>query len=52
MSEFCDGLVMVVRADKTPKEDAQAALEVIDRRRVIGMVVNGTDPATERYGYY
>ncbi len=50
--ELCDGLVMVVRAGVTPREDVQAALEILDRRRVLGMVLNGVDPSRERYGYY
>jgi len=52
VSELCDGLVMVVRADVTPREDVHAALEVLDRRRILGMVLNGVDTSPERYGYY
>lgn len=52
VSELCDGLVMVVRADVTPREDVHAALEVLDRRRVLGLVLNGVDQSRERYGYY
>ncbi|MCG8590288.1 MAG: CpsD/CapB family tyrosine-protein kinase [Proteobacteria bacterium] len=50
--ELCDGLVLVVRADQTRQEDVQAALEVLDRRRVLGTVLNGVDSQRERYGYY
>jgi capsular exopolysaccharide synthesis family protein len=52
VSEFCDGLVMVVRADVTPKEDVEAALDILDRRRVVGMVLNGSEATREQYGYY
>lgn len=52
VSELCDGLVMVVRADVTPKEDVQAALDILDRRRVVGLVLNGTETTREQYGYY
>ena len=52
LSEIADGLVMVVRAGTTPREEVQAALDVLDRRRVLGMVLNGTDQGHERYGYY
>jgi protein-tyrosine kinase len=52
IGELCDGLVMVVRADVTPREDVHAALEVLDRRRVLGLVLNGVDQSRERYGYY
>jgi len=52
VSELCDGLVMVVRAGVTPKEDVQAALDILDRRRVVGMVLNGSEATREQYGYY
>jgi capsular exopolysaccharide synthesis family protein len=52
VSEICDGLVMVVRAGVTPKEEVQAALEILDRRRVVGMVLNGSEATREQYGYY
>jgi len=51
VSEVCDGLVMVVRADVTPREDVHAALDTLDRRRVFGLVLNGVDQSGERYGY-
>lgn len=52
VSELCDGLIMVVRAGTTPRDDVQAALEVLDRRRVVGMVLNGAEMGHERYAYY
>lgn len=52
VSELCDGLVMVVRADVTPKEDVQAALDILDRRRVVGLVLNGIETTRDQYGYY
>ena len=52
VSEICDGLVMVVRAGVTPQEDVQAALDILDRRRVVGMVLNGSEATREQYGYY
>ncbi|MBY0398654.1 CpsD/CapB family tyrosine-protein kinase [Myxococcota bacterium] len=52
ISELCDGLVMVVRAGITPKEDVQAALDILDRRRVVGLVLNGSEATREQYGYY
>ena len=51
VSELTDGLVLVVRADMTPEEDVQAALDVLDRRRVLGVVMNGADTNPGRYGY-
>jgi Mrp family chromosome partitioning ATPase len=43
---------MVVRAGVTPKEDVQAALDILDRRRVVGLVLNGSEATREQYGYY
>jgi len=40
VSELTDGMLFVVRADKTPEEDVEAALDVLDRRRVLGLVLN------------
>jgi capsular exopolysaccharide synthesis family protein len=52
VSELCDGLVMVVRAGVTPQEDVQAALDILDRSRVVGLVLNGSESTREQYGYY
>jgi capsular exopolysaccharide synthesis family protein len=49
VSELCDGVVFVVRADVTPEPEIAAALEVIDRRRVLGLVMNGAAPIASRY---
>jgi Mrp family chromosome partitioning ATPase len=52
VTELCDGMLMVVRADNTPREDVLAALDVLDRRRLLGMVLNGADTESGRYRYY
>ena len=52
VSELCDGIIMVVRADITSKDDVQATLEILDRRRVIGLLLNGTEVNRRQYGYY
>jgi capsular exopolysaccharide synthesis family protein len=49
ISEVCDGVVFVVRADVTPEPEIASALEVIDRRRVLGLVRNGAEPTSSRY---
>jgi Mrp family chromosome partitioning ATPase len=51
VGDQCDGLVMVVRADRTPQEDIQSVIEILGRERVIGVVLNGTVGDQERYGY-
>ena len=40
-AELCDGVVFVVRADRTPAPDVEAAIEILDRSRVVGLVMNG-----------
>lgn len=52
VSELCDGLVVVVRAGVTPREDVHAALEVLDSQRLLGVVLNGVDTSRDPYGYY
>jgi len=52
VSALCDGLVMVVRADVTPSEDVEAALDLLDRQRVLGLVLNGAQVDQGRYSYY
>ncbi len=51
MCELVDGIVFVVRADQTPEDDVAAALDVLDRRRVLGVILNGVDTKPQRYGY-
>jgi capsular exopolysaccharide synthesis family protein len=49
---LCDGYLMVVRAGETAREEVEAALEVLDRRRAVGLVLNGAELGHERYAYY
>jgi capsular exopolysaccharide synthesis family protein len=51
VSDLCDGMVMVVRADATEQTDIQAVLEILDRQRILGMLLNGVDVDQGRYGY-
>lgn len=51
VGDRCDGLVMVVRADRTSQEDVQTVLEILDRRRMLGLVLNGAAAQQGRYGY-
>jgi len=49
-----DGLIMVVRARFTSGRIAQAALDLLQLRRVnvIGLVFNAVNPKTSDYYYY
>ena len=51
VADLCDGIVMVVRADTTRQEDVQTVLEILDRDRLLGLVMNGTHVDHGRYGY-
>ena len=41
VAELCDGVVFMVRANHTPAPDVEAAIEILDRNRVVGLVMNG-----------
>jgi capsular exopolysaccharide synthesis family protein len=49
--ELCDGVVLVVRADLTAQQDVEAALEILDRKRMVGLILNGAHVDHGRYGY-
>ncbi len=51
VSDFCDGIVLVVRADVTSQQDVQATLEFLDQRRLLGLLLNGAVVRQGRYGY-
>jgi capsular exopolysaccharide synthesis family protein len=51
VAELCDGIVVVVRADLTPQRDVEAALEILDRRRLLGLVLNSAHVSHGQYGY-
>jgi capsular exopolysaccharide synthesis family protein len=51
VSDLCDGMVMVVRADVTAQSDLEAVLEILDRKRILGLLINGVDADQGRYGY-
>jgi len=51
VSDRCDGMILVVRADVTSQSDIQAVLEILDRQRLLGMLINGVDVPEGRYGY-
>ena len=52
ISELSDGILVVVRADMTRREDIDAVMEILDRRKVIGMLLNGVEPTGGQRGYY
>lgn len=52
VSGMCDGILLVVRADTTTQDQVEAALEFLDRRKVLGLVLNGVRAPQGRYSYY
>ena len=52
ISELSDGILVVVRAGVTRRDDIDAVMEILDRRKVIGMVLNGVEPTGGQRGYY
>jgi capsular exopolysaccharide synthesis family protein len=51
VAEYADGIVLVVRADVTSRRDVESSIELIDRRRLLGLLLNGAQMAQGRYGY-
>jgi Mrp family chromosome partitioning ATPase len=51
ISEFCDGVVLVVKAEMASEQDVQSVLEILDRKRVLGLLLNGAKVDQARYGY-
>lgn len=51
VTDLCDGILLMVRAHATPQEDTAAALDVLDRSRVVGVVLNEADTTPAHYGY-
>ena len=52
VSGLCDGTVFVVRANETSQPDIEAALEVLGRERLLGIVMNDADVVPTAYGRY
>jgi capsular exopolysaccharide synthesis family protein len=52
VSDLADAILLVVQAGSTAASDVAAALDMLERRRVLGVVLNGVEDASGRYGYY
>lgn len=51
VTDLSDGALLVVRADATPEEDVQNTLDLLDRRRIVGVVLNGSAIDQSYYSY-
>jgi Mrp family chromosome partitioning ATPase len=45
LAEFCDGVLLVVRAGSTPSEVAERACQELQGKNVVGVVLNAVDEA-------
>lgn len=52
LTQWVDGLLVVIRAGKTPRQLVGAALSELDRAKVLGLVFNGGDAKHSRYAKY
>ena len=53
LSKMADGVVLVVKADQTPRESVRRAIQLVDREKIIGVVMNqiAVKPSKYYYGY-
>jgi len=52
LADLLDGLLLVIRAGKTPRDLVQNAVETLEGKNLIGTVVNGVDrQLSSRYSY-
>jgi protein-tyrosine kinase len=53
LSQYCDGVLLVVRSNSTPYDTAQRAQREFQGKALVGVVLNGTMPegAYARYSY-
>lgn len=52
LAEHCDGLVMVVRARRTPAAVLQKGLQELQGRKIVGVVLNVVEEEALAYSYY
>ncbi|MCD6570713.1 MAG: polysaccharide biosynthesis tyrosine autokinase [Deltaproteobacteria bacterium] len=53
LSKYVDGVVLVVEAGKTQKSEIKKALKLLEKRNIIGLVLNkGEIPEKRYYRYY
>jgi protein-tyrosine kinase len=47
LNEMVDGILLVIKSGDTPRESIQQALKLLDRKKIIGAVLNNTKFKTE-----
>ena len=49
LSKIVDGIILVVRSDRMPRETIQRAVKSIDRQKIVGIVFNGIELNTSSF---
>lgn len=52
IAQFVDGVIIVVKADKTPRAAVADTIEQIGKEKIIGIVMNQTGQSTKKYYGY
>ena len=54
LAQMVDGVLMVIRADRTPQKQIDHAINAIGKERILGVILNGVDgeETTPYSGYY
>ena len=52
LGSMVDAALLVIRAGKTPSQLIQRSVDAIGRERILGVVLNRTDPRSVGHGYY
>ena len=52
LANYCDGVILVVRSNKTPVDAARRARQEFADRNVVGVVLNGIAPELSPYAQY
>jgi Mrp family chromosome partitioning ATPase len=52
LAGHCDGVLLVIRARSTPSAAADKARRELQKRRVVGVVVNAVEKTDSYGGYY
>ena len=47
LNEMVDGILLVIKAGVTPRESVLQALKLLDKKKIIGIVLNGLEFKTE-----
>jgi capsular exopolysaccharide synthesis family protein len=50
-SQWVDGILLVVRASKTPRSMVKRAIDSLSSEKIIGAVLNGIEPSFSKYYY-